>query len=170
MILKIFWMLVGILWLFPTQAQIRQVDIKLHGLVCSLCTQSVEKAINKLNFVESVHADLDQTTAFVTFKKDIDVSFIELARAVKKAGFSVGSIIIHVNSQGRQLDKNESFLIQEGFMIKNIDQVIYSKEQTLSLQLIGSEYMSQQIFKHWRRKLKIIQPSYENLLLVSLPN
>lgn len=74
------------------QAQFMQAEVSVNGLTCSQCSRSVEMALKRLDFISKVEMDLQEPKAVVVFKKDARINFFNLAKAVKDAGFSVGSI------------------------------------------------------------------------------
>lgn len=61
----------------------------VNGLTCSACSKTVELAIRKLDFVEDVIMNLEQTEGKIVFKENADVDPDKVAKAVKDAGFSV---------------------------------------------------------------------------------
>lgn len=74
------------------QAQFVQAEVSVNGLTCSQCSRSVELALKRLPFVESVAMNLQEPKAVVVFKKNTGINFFNLAKAVQDAGFSVRSI------------------------------------------------------------------------------
>ena len=70
-------------------ASIQFVSIGVNGLTCSMCTRSVEMSIRKLDFVDSVTMDLENTDGQIFIKQGADPDFQRIAKAVTDAGFSV---------------------------------------------------------------------------------
>ena len=75
---------------FFSSAQFRAATMRIDGLTCSMCSNSVDKAIKKLDFVENVQMNLNSNIAEVVFREGIKVDIKRLAQAVKDAGYSVG--------------------------------------------------------------------------------
>jgi copper chaperone CopZ len=82
--------LLFILAVFPLSAQFISATVRIDGLTCSMCSNSVEKLIRKLDFVEDVKMDLNSNIAELSFKKGSKVEISKVASAVKDAGYSVG--------------------------------------------------------------------------------
>lgn len=74
---------------FSAQAQFNWVMIGVNGLTCSACTRTVEMSIRKLNFVENVEMNLENTEGKISFKNNAEVDISQIAKAVVNAGFSV---------------------------------------------------------------------------------
>lgn len=86
--------------LFALKAQaasIQFVSIGVDGLTCSMCTRSVEMSIRKLDFVDSVVMDLENTNGKVYLQEGVSPDFRKLAKAVTDAGFSVRSMRISID-------------------------------------------------------------------------
>jgi copper chaperone CopZ len=73
------------------------VSIGVNGLTCSMCTRSVEMSVRKLDFVDSVAMDLENTDGKVFIRRGIDPDFQKIAKAITDAGFSVRFIRISVD-------------------------------------------------------------------------
>lgn len=71
------------------KAQFTYAMIGVNGLTCSACTRAVEMSIRKLDFVQDVQMNLEQTEGKVIFKRDQEVDLSAISKAVLSAGFSV---------------------------------------------------------------------------------
>ncbi len=67
--------------------------IKVTGITCSMCSNSVNKALSSLKFVDKVEVDLEKAIFTVTFKQNEDVVIDEIKSKIEGAGFSVGELI-----------------------------------------------------------------------------
>ena len=67
--------------------------IKVTGITCSMCSNSVNKALSSLKFVDKVEVDLEKAIFNVTFKPNENVIVDEIKAKVEGAGFSVGELI-----------------------------------------------------------------------------
>lgn len=84
------------------QAQFTRAEVSVNGLTCSQCSRSVEMALKRLDFIAKVEMDLQQPTAHIVFKKNKAIDFAKLARAVRNAGFAVGTIVTHYQVQNNE--------------------------------------------------------------------
>lgn len=89
--MKNFIIILILLFSFGTQAQVSQVSIQASGLTCSMCSNSINKSLLKLDFVKKVDANIKNSTFDITFKPNSNVDFDKLKKKVEDAGFFVAS-------------------------------------------------------------------------------
>jgi copper chaperone CopZ len=143
-------MLTGcLLFVLKTQAaSIQFILIGVDGLTCSMCTRSVEMSIRKLDFVDSVVMDLENTEGKVYLKKGDDVDLRKVAKAVTSAGFSVRFMRIQVDFEGS--NASTCFSIgPDSFQFIQEPDISGSAELTL----IGDEFMPRKVAANYRKKL-----------------
>lgn len=75
---------------FSGFAQFKEATLGVEGLTCSQCTRSVEMSLRRLDFIQDVEMDLENTSAKISFKTKQQIDFFAIAKAVKNAGFSLG--------------------------------------------------------------------------------
>ncbi len=61
--------------------------IKVEGMSCMHCVKKVEQALKAIPEIKSVKVDLEEKTAKIILKKEIENMIIE--KAVQEAGFEV---------------------------------------------------------------------------------
>lgn len=61
--------------------------LNVEGMSCLHCVKKVETALKEVKGVKSVKVDLENKTADVTLKKDIDTEILK--KAVEDAGYEV---------------------------------------------------------------------------------
>ena len=76
-----------------TLAQITKVAIQASGLTCSMCSNSIQKALKALPNTADVATDLNTNTFTITFKNQQIVSIDELKNAIEKSGFTVAKLL-----------------------------------------------------------------------------
>jgi copper chaperone CopZ len=74
-----------------TQAQVTKVFLQASGLTCSMCSRAIYKALTTLDFVDSVEANIKNSTFDVKIKPGSHADFDKLKLMVEDAGFSVTS-------------------------------------------------------------------------------
>lgn len=72
--------------------EIKSVSVKASGLTCSMCSKAIFKALQKVSFVSTVEADIENSGYLLTFKPGVTVNLDELKDAVVDAGFSVAAM------------------------------------------------------------------------------
>lgn len=80
-------------------AQVKTVYIQASGLTCSMCSNAIYKALQSVDFVEKVDANIKNSTFEISFKPNTDVDFDKLKNKVEDAGFFVAGFwaTIHFN-------------------------------------------------------------------------
>lgn len=126
--------------------QLTSVTIGVDGLHCSACTFSVEKSLNRLDFVEYVQMDLNERVGEVILKKEVPIDFTKLAKAVSDAGFSVRDFYLNLK-QSPDLENTCLEVEAHHFCILNMEK---TKEEQ-RLQIIGKPFMAKSAFKKWKK-------------------
>ncbi|TAD93423.1 MAG: copper chaperone [Bacteroidetes bacterium] len=82
------------LWLLAgtSQAQYRNIELQAAGLTCSMCSNTIYKALKTLDFVADVQTDLSKNIFTVVLKDGAVPNFDALSLKVKAAGFSIASL------------------------------------------------------------------------------
>jgi copper chaperone CopZ len=62
-----------------------------------MCSNAINKALQKVSFVESVKSDIKNSAFDIVFKQSAEVNIDALKDAVEDAGFSVGSLKVTGN-------------------------------------------------------------------------
>lgn len=95
--MKTFFLFIAIAFSAATKAQVTKVSLQASGLTCSMCSNSINKALNTLDFVDKVEADLKTYTFEISFKTNSNVDFDKIKMKVEKAGFSVSSFVATIH-------------------------------------------------------------------------
>jgi cation transport ATPase len=77
------------------------IEFKVIGLTCSMCSFSTQKSLNKLDFIENITPNLEETSYILEVKDDMFVDFNLIQERVEDAGFFVDkkSIIINMTNK-----------------------------------------------------------------------
>ncbi len=70
-----------------SKSEATTVEVKLSTMQCSMCSNTIEKALKKVDGVQSVAVDLEAKTAKVTFDDKV-TNVPALEQAVVKAGYA----------------------------------------------------------------------------------
>ncbi len=79
-------------------AQINKVEIRATGLTCAMCSNAIYKQLETITFVDSIHTDLNTNTFTLFLNNQNKLSPKDFKDKVEKAGFFVGSMILHYAS------------------------------------------------------------------------
>jgi len=89
---KIF-LSIAIAFSVATNAQVTKVSLQASGLTCSMCSNSINKALRTLDFVDKVDADIKRYTFEISFKQNSSVDFDMIKKKVEGAGFAVSGFV-----------------------------------------------------------------------------
>ena len=120
----------GILFLFiiiNAQGQVKKVSLLASGLTCSMCSNAINKALKKIDYIESVKADIKNSSFDITFKPGAKVRFDDLKNKVEDAGFSVANMTASVEFDNASVANDEHITI-DGMVFHFLN----VKEQVLS--------------------------------------
>jgi copper chaperone CopZ len=149
-------------------AQFTSAELGVNGLTCSACTRSVEMSLRKLDFVQDVKMDLDNTKGIITFKTGSNISIEKLAKAVVDAGFSVrylqatfkadSALHISDNYCFAYNNTNYQFVKVNSSDLKN----------DVVMKFIGKEFQESKEYKKWKADLKPMCNGGKNTYYVTL--
>ena len=81
-----------VMLVMQSNAQFTKATLQATGLTCAMCSNAINKALQKVSFVESVKSDIKNSAFDIVFKQSKEVNIDALKIAVEDAGFSVGGL------------------------------------------------------------------------------
>ncbi len=100
-------MILALLIVQHTNAQISKVNMQASGLTCSMCSKSINNALKTLDFVEKVFANIKTSGFEINFKPGADVDFDLLKKKVEDAGFFVSKFVVTMRFNGQVVTNDE---------------------------------------------------------------
>jgi copper chaperone CopZ len=101
--------------------------IKVTGVTCSMCSNSVHKALSSLPFVDKIEVDLQKAVFELTFKAGEKVVMDDIKQKVEGAGFSVGELIADFKFENVPVKKDYHYEFDG-----NVYHFVNVKDQTLN--------------------------------------
>ena len=146
--MKTYFLIIAIAISQAVTAQATKVYLKASGLTCSMCSNSINKALKTLDFVENVNADLKTYTFEISFKANSNVDFYKIKKKVEDAGFSVSGFTAFINFNNVQVKDNKPVTIgDKTFLFVNI------KEQPLNgikeIKILDKGFISPKEYKRF---------------------
>ena len=133
--------------------QVNTVEMQVTGLTCSMCSQATEKSLRTLDYVSNVTPDLNKNLFVITFKKDKAVSFDQLNKKVKEAGFSVGKLDATLNFNQVKIDDDGQAIVGS-----NVYRFANAKSKVLNgpvkVSVIDKNFISNSVFKQKSASVK----------------
>ncbi|MGQ0739999.1 MAG: heavy-metal-associated domain-containing protein [Bacteroidota bacterium] len=131
---------------FISRAQFSKATLQATGLTCAMCSNAINKALQKIPFVESVKSDIKNSSFSIVFKNESGVDIDALKDAVEDAGFSVGSLKLTGNFSEVKIEKDKHVKIgDENFHFLNGEGQSLSGEQVLTV--VDKSFVTEKQFK-----------------------
>jgi len=151
---KLLIILVIALTAFSSNAQFTTADLQATGLTCAMCSNAINKALQKVPFVESVKADIKNSSFDIVFKKDEEVDIDALKDAVEDAGFSVGSLKLTGNFNEVKIAADQHVKIgNDNFHFLNVKSQVLNGEQTIAV--VDKNFVTEKQFKKYSSATKM---------------
>ena len=126
--------------------QFTKATLQATGLTCAMCSNAINKALQKVPFIASVRSDIKNSAFNIVFSEGQQVNIDALKKAVEDAGFSVGSLKLTGNFKELKIEKDKYVEIGgETFHFLNIEEQVLNGEQTISV--VDKHYLTAKQFK-----------------------
>ena len=137
-----------------SQAQFTKATLQATGLTCAMCSNAINKALQKVSFVESVNSDIKNSSFSILFKADNQVDIDALKDAVEDAGFSVGSLKLTGTFNEMKIEKDKHVKIDnENFYFLNAFSQVLTGEQTVTV--VDKNFITAKQFKKYSSASKM---------------
>jgi cation transport ATPase len=80
--------LLSLICIVPATAQLRTIEIRVSGLDCASCAESVDRKLGRMRGVESASFDAAKNVATVTLKPENTVTLAAIRDALKAMGYT----------------------------------------------------------------------------------
>ena len=141
-------LIIAILLLFSgvANAQVKGVTIQASGLTCSMCSNSIFKALKTLDFVEKVDANIKTSSFEIAFKPNAVVDFDKLKAKVEDAGFFVANFTITYRFDNLAISNDKHINVGNNvFHFLNVKDEVLSGDK--KLRLIDKGFVSAKEYK-----------------------
>ena len=139
---------------FSSHAQFTTANLQATGLTCAMCSNAINKALQKVPFVESVKANIKNSSFSIVFKKDAEVDIDALKDAVEDAGFSVGSLKLTGNFNEVKIAPDQHVKIgNDNFHFLNVKSQTLNGEQTIAV--VDKNFVTEKQFKKYSSATKM---------------
>lgn len=136
---------------FHSDAQVKKVSLQASGLTCSMCSNSINKALRSIAYVEKVMANIQTSTFDITFKPGARVDFDDLKAKVEDAGFSVANLTATISFDNIPVNNDEHAVINGmSFHFLHVKPQVLSGDQTV--RILDKGYVT---LKEYKRNEKL---------------
>jgi copper chaperone CopZ len=137
-----------------SHAQFTKASLQATGLTCAMCSNAINKSLQKVSFIESVRSDIKNSTFNIIFKQGEAVNIDALKEAVEDAGFSVGNLKLTGNFQDIKVENDKHIEIgKEVFHFLNVSEQVLSGEQTITV--VDKNFLTAKQFKKFSSASKM---------------
>ena len=139
---------------FFAEAQFTKATLQATGLTCAMCSNAINKALQKIPFVESVKSDIKNSAFNIVFKEAANVNIDALKDAVEDAGFSVGSLKVTGTFSDVKIAADEHVKIGNGnFHFLNVSSQVLNGEKTFTV--LDKNFVTPKDFKKYSTATKM---------------
>ncbi len=144
----------AILSLGAARAQFSSANLQATGLTCAMCSNAINKALQKVPFVASVKSDIKNSAFNISFRDNQEIDIDALKNAVEDAGFSVGSLKLTGKFDEVKLEKDQHIKLgNENFHFLNADHQVLKGEQTITV--VDKDFVTEKQFKKFSAATKM---------------
>ena len=68
------------------------IEVKVSGMVCSMCAQGIQKKFSENSALKGLHVDMDNKLVHLETKDGKNITDKEITQLIKEAGYNVESI------------------------------------------------------------------------------
>jgi copper chaperone CopZ len=131
---RTFFVILAMAFVLQLPAQFTKANLQATGLTCAMCSNAINKALQKVPFVESVKSDIRNSAFDIVFKSGVAVDIDALKTAVEDAGFSVGSLKLTGNFSGIKIASDQHVQIgDKQFCFLNVNDQTLNGEETITV-------------------------------------
>jgi len=143
---KLLCILIISLSTLSSRAQFSKATLQATGLTCAMCSNAINKALQKVPFVLSVRSDIKNSAFNIVFKESEPVDIDALKDAVEDAGFSVGSLKLVGTFKDLKIEKDEHVKLGDNnFHFLDTEKRVLDGEQTITV--VDKDYVTAKQFK-----------------------
>lgn len=136
------------------KAQFTNATLQATGLTCALCSNAINKALQKVSFVESVKSDIKNSSFSIVFRQNAEVDIDALKNAVEDAGFSVGNLKLRGTFNEVKITGDQHVKIgNENFHFLNVSSQVLNGEKTITV--VDKNFVTAKDFKKYSAATKM---------------
>lgn len=129
-----------------SKAQFIKASLQATGLTCAMCSNAINKSLQKVSFVESVRSDIKNSAFNIVFKQNANVDIDLLKDAVEDAGFAVGRLKLTGTFNAVKIAKDEQVQIgDKQFCFLNANSQTLNGEATITI--VDKNFVTAKEFK-----------------------
>jgi copper chaperone CopZ len=126
--------IIALLWSIPSFSQIKSATLTASGLTCSMCSKAIFKALQKIPSIQSVEANVEESSYSIVFKPGVPVILDDIKNAVEKAGFSVAAMQVTASFDKAEVFNDAHIMVGGStFHFLNVSKQVLQGDKTIKV-------------------------------------
>ncbi len=151
---KMLWVAFAAFFSISVNAQFNKASLQATGLTCAMCSNAINKALQKVPFVESVKSDIKNSSFSIVFRQNAAIDISALKQAVEDAGFSVGGLQLTGTFNDIKIPGDQPVKLGNGsFYFLDVSNRVLNGEQTI--RVLDKDFVTAKEFKKYSADTKI---------------
>ena len=153
-IMKTIFFILLTVFALESNAQLHKSTLQASGLTCAMCSNAINKALQKIPFVATVKSDIKNSSFNIVFKENTKVNIDDLKKAVEDAGFSVAKLNVTGTFNNVHV-KNDEHVNIDGttFHFLKVNDQVLTGEKTLIV--VDKNFLNSKEFKKYSDATKM---------------
>ena len=123
--MKIIFLSIAVILSMAVTSQVNKVSFKASGLTCSMCSNSIYKALKTLDFIDDINANVKTYTFELSFKSNSIIDFDMIKKKVEGAGFAISSFVASIVFDNVLIKKEQAISIgDKSFLFLNAEEQV----------------------------------------------
>jgi len=143
-----------LLYALSASAQVKTATLQASGLTCSMCSNAIYKALQKISFVQDVQSDIKNSSYNITFKEGSNVDIDALKKAVTGAGFSVAKLSVTAHFDNVKIE-NDAHIQLDGKTFHFMDITPQTLNGDKTITVIDKNFVTSKAYKKYSQATKM---------------
>ena len=151
---KLLIIITGLFIMASANAQFTKANLQATGLTCAMCSNAINKSLEKLPFITSVRSDIKNSSFKISFREGAEMDIDQIRKAVEDAGFGIGSL--QLTGAFSKLNVENDVHVKIGnrnFHFLSISPQILEGEKTITV--VDRDFVSAKQFKKYSTSTKM---------------
>lgn len=151
---KLLSIIMGLFMMLSASAQFTKANLQATGLTCAMCSNAINKALEKLPFVSTVRSDIKNSAFNISFREGSEVEIDDIRKAVEDAGFGVGSLNLTGNFNEVNVENDKHVKIGDrNFHFLSITPQVLKGEKTI--RIVDRDFLSAKQYRKFSSATKM---------------
>lgn len=152
--MKKLFVIIASLIVMNASAGFKEATLQASGLTCAMCSNAINKALQKLPFVQTVKSNIKESSFTMSMKPGSSVDFDVIRKAVEGAGFSVANLKVKADFDGVAISNDAHVFVNgKNLHFLNVKSQTLNGEQTF--QVVDKSFVNDKVYKKYAASTKM---------------